>query len=520
MKNDNQDKLNSTAKLPQEGGTTSLPLPSRFAALRIEAKSCALKSARKLMLEAMQTQITRRVLVGLAITQAGIILYAFRGSELRGDEYTYVAAAQTLADVIASSGVDTFKAFEAIVGTGWFMPGMALIGAPLFAAFPDAPNWLIFAWMGLVNGTLFTGLLVALRPVLGRRSRSLLLLFPLLAPLWVAGALSFLPDLPAGLLATIAMALAWRISCAMLADKDVSLSLLAAFEACLIVALYLRGPTIAVALVLHSILFAIALSRRVNRLRAAVWIAAGFATFSAALAPWSIAVSSHFDHPVLTTTNFPLVLADGFGDPEKTCFGPCGPGYDIIPAARFAEQRAAETGANALAIQREMMEASLEGMDLRSYFAQVREHFGRFLLDPGGRLRARLDKSFAIPEDVRGEVYLVALVPTLALYIPSLLALLIANLVVIRSSDGLALQAVLIKGVTACLFLQPFFHKSSGRYWIAFAAIATWAAVLLWAAWLERRQTLPKRAMPRWLDAMQAIYTVGFTLLGTAILLA
>ena len=93
---------------------------------------------------------------------------------------------------------------------------------------------------------------------------------------------------------------------------------------------------------------------------------------------------------MITTTNFPLVLADSFGDPGKTCFGPCAEGVDIWPAWEFAQERAAATGENALTIQQQMMAASLDGLTLRSYLRQARGHVADHVFDPAGWVRAQM----------------------------------------------------------------------------------------------------------------------------------
>lgn len=455
-------------------------------------------------------------LLAIAIGGAALVLFALRASEWTGDEVTYARRAAALADWATGRGSDA-GVFGAVIGRGWFMPGMAALGAPLFIVFPNAPNWLAALYIGAVNAALFAGFVRTVAPVVGERWRWFLV-FPLLAPLWWVGAFAFLPDLPAGLLLAIAMALAWRAAMQLLAGDTPSWRLVVALELCLIAALYLRGPMLVAALGLNAILIALALPR----LRAAIRPAAGLALFIAALTPWSIVASGHFGAPVITTTNFPLVIADGFGDPARTCFGPCPPGRDIVPAWQFAQERAQATGEHPFVVQQAMMRASLEGVTVRRYLQNVRGAFGRFLGDPGGWLAKKLRLSFAVPPDWKPVVQTLALAVTWLLYAPFMLALLVTNALPVRSSDSLAVQSVLIKGMTACLFLQPFLHKSSGRYWIGFAVLGTWAALVLAAWWRERGLSLvrPDRAMPRWLDVMQVVYGTGFVTLTLAILLA
>lgn len=459
-------------------------------------------------------------LIACALAGGVLLLFAFRASELRGDEVTYATNARILANALTGRGGDGASALAQIIGTGWFMPGMAIIGSPLYAMWPAAPNVMAYAWIGAINAGLLALAIRALVPVIGPCWR-LLLLFPLLAPLWQAGALWFLPDLPAGMLLTIAMALAWQIGMAMLTGEPPGWRKLLAFEACLIAALYLRGPMLVASLGLHAILLAVALGMAGQRWRLSGPILAGLIAFGAALSPWSITVSRHFDYPIVTTTNFALVIADGFGDPDRLCGGPCGAGADIVPAWEYSLQQAARQGRHPFDLQRTMMAASLEGLTVRGYLAEVRRHFGAFLFAPDERLRIRLGLSFAVPREHRATFLHAALIATLVLYIPFLAALLAANVVPVVRNDALALQSILIKGMTACLFLQPFLHKSSGRYWIALCAMAAWSAALLWRAWQGWAAPVAKdRALPRWLDAMQVFYGIGFAATGAAILLA
>ncbi len=448
-----------------------------------------------------------------------LILLAMRATEMTGDEVLYAANARALGRWLAGDGASAGAVFAEIAGRGWFMPGMALLGAPLFAVLPDAPNWLAFAWIGAVNGVLLAALLHLIAPIIGARYSRLFLLFPALAPLWLVGAISFLPDLPAGLLLTIAMTLAFRIGLSLLSGGRPQWRLIAGLQACLLAALYLRGPVLIAATGLNLILLALALSLPQQRCMAAR-IAAGMLMLAAGLAPWSIAVSRHFEAPVVTTTNFPLVIADGFGERDRICFGPCKDGVDIIPAWEFAETHARAAGVHPFAVQRAMMSFALEGIGPRDYLVKVRDNFGRFLFAPANWLRQKMRLSFAVPQHLRATLTMLALVPTLVLYLPFLTALIALNVLPVRRSDSLTLQAIIIKGMTACLFLQPFLHKSSARYWIGFAAMATWAAIVLWQARREGPDNAGTRRMPRWLDHMQAAYGAGFALVAAAILLA
>jgi len=444
----------------------------------------------------------------------------FANSNLRGDEYTYVAGARALGDALIGRQPAGFDLAGQLIGTGWFMPGAYLLGTPLFMAVPDASLALVRSWMLLVNGVLFLGVVALARRHVGQGLAMVLLAFPGLAPLWHVSAAMHLPDLPAGLLGFAAMLLAVPLARQMLHGEALAWRGLLAMELCLLAALYLRGPMLAVVLALNCVLLALGLGSRARRWQYGGRILGGLALVMAGLLPWSLAVSAHFDKPVLTTTNVPLVLADSFGDPSRTCFGPCEPGIDIVPAWEFARETAQAQQRNPLDVEREMMWYSIAGLTPRSYFAQAREHVGRFVLDPGGWLRNLLTMSYGIPPELRAPLYQLLLAITLVTYVPFMLMLLAANLLLFRQNDSLRVQAMLVKGVTACLSLQPFVHKSSARYWVALAPLAAWSAVLLWQSRASRAPAVVASAVPRWLDTMQVLYSAGLCVVIAALLLA
>jgi len=446
----------------------------------------------------------------------------FFNSNLRGDEYTYVAGARALADAVMGRQPAGFDLAGQLIGTGWFMPGAYLLGTPLFMAMPDASFGLVRTWMLLVNGVLFLGVLALVRRHMGQPLAMVLLVFPGMAPLWHVSAAMHLPDLPAGLLALAAMVLAVPLAGQILRGEQLPWRRLLAMELCLLAALYLRGPMLTVVLALNCPLLVLGLASAKRRWHYGGRVLAGLALVMAGLLPWSLTVSAHFGKPVLTTTNVPLVFADGFGDPARTCFGPCQPGIDIVPAWEFARETAQAQQRNPLDVEREMMRYSIAGLTPRSYFAQAREHVGRFVLDPGGWLRNLMTMSYGIPPDLRQPIYRLLLALTLATYVPFMLMLLASNLLLFRQNDSLRVQAMLVKGVTACLCLQPFVHKSSARYWVALAPLAAWSAVLSWQAWIARPQPAAagRSMVPRWLDAMQLLYAAVLCAVIAALVLA
>ncbi len=453
----------------------------------------------------------------LVVVAALLALLAIQQTDFRGDEYTYVDGARALGAALAGRGSWNVALTE-LIGTGWFMPGAAVMLAPLFAIVPDAGFLAVRGWMLALNLLLLVAALACFRGLPVRWSTALLLTCPALVAAWHFAAASVLPDVPAGLLSAIALVLAYRIGMGLLAGEAPSLKLLALMELALVAGLYLRGPVIVLVAAVHAVLLVLAFVSAREKVRSSGLLVAGLTAVALALLPWSIAASRHFDARVITTTNFPLVLADSFGDPEKTCFGPCADGVDIWPAWEFAQERAAATGENALTIQREMMAASLDGLTLRSYLQQAREHVADHLFDPAGWVRAQMPVSYRIPPDLRESFLTAITVLSWIIYLPFLLALLAGNLLVARSSDSARLQSVLIKSATFAMMLQPFMHKSGPRYWVMLAPLMAWSVMLL--AEMRQGEQSTSGHWPGWLDHMQRAYAAGFVLLAAALLLA
>lgn len=448
---------------------------------------------------------------------AGLLLIAMRHTDWRGDEYTYHDCAVVVGNVLAGRTADLAGALQAVIGTGWFMGGICALAAPPLAGDPQMPYWALRGWMWLTSMALFALLAVGAVRRWGRWAAVTLLIFPGIAPLWQLSAQMLLPDLPAGLLVALATLLAIEAGAGLLRGETPGWHRLLAVQACLIAALYLRGPTLLCAVALNGGLLVLALTGRNRRSATRVLLAA--LVVPMLLAPWSLAVSRQFDAPVLTTTNVPLVLADTFGDPARTCRGPCperGWG-DIWPAWYWGQAEAKRTGRNALAVEREMSVRSLAGLTATGYLARVRANVGRYMFDPGETLRTQMPYAHAIPAGLRGPFYSLMVALTLALYVPFTLALLAANVLPLGRTADDQIAALSLKLVSACLFMQPFVHKSSGRYWTMFAPFAALAVVLLVR---QRRHAPLGPAGPAWLGQVQIAYGMAFVTMAAAITLA
>lgn len=449
---------------------------------------------------------------------AALLLFAMRHTDWRGDEYTYHACAVAVGNVLAGRTTDVAGALQSVIGTGWFMGGICVAAAPPLAVDPQMPYWVVRGWMWLASMSLLVLLTWWVAQWWGSWAAATLLVFPAISPLWQLTALMLLPDLPAGLSVALATLLSIEAGTSLLRGDMPGWRRLLAVQACLILAIYLRGPALLCAVALNGGLLVLALAGRSRRATTRVILAA--LLIPVLLAPWSLAVSRQFDSPVLTTTNVPLVLADTFGDPARTCRGLCGEGADIWPAWHWGQAEAQRTGRNALAVERAMSARSLAGLTLADYLAKVRANVERYMFDPGETLRTQMPFAYAIPAWLRGPFYNLMVALTLALYVPFTLALLVANVLPLGRTAHDQVAALLLKAVSACLFLQPFVHKSSGRYWSVFAPFAALAMVLLARQWRHVPARSAGPAGPGWLGQVQFAYGVAFVALVAAIALA
>lgn len=460
------------------------------------------------------------VLLAAALTQV-----ALRNTNLRGDEFTYAAGAAALGDALR--GRQSWSAaLDTLLGTGWFMPGASLLAAPLYAVI-DMPGFAALrTWMALLSLVMLGFTARAMARTLGDHAGIALLICPGLVGAAHIAMFAVLPDVAAGMAMTLALLAAYSIALGLAAGARPCWRDMAMLEAALIAALYMRGPMLLTAIVIHAVLATVALCAGRQRARNAVRIAIGLATFAVLLAPWSMASTQRFGQPIITTTNFPLVIADSFGNPDKTCFGPCGNGYDIWPAWHFAQGRAAQTGRNPLDVQREMMASSLEGMTPIVYLRKAKAHFSTFLFDRTGLLADMLPQAFGLPRGLRAPLLAAVGVLSAVMFAPFLIALFVVNLGFFRSSTPARLQSVLLKAATASMFIQPFVHKTSARYWTTFAPLAAWSAVLLWQCWKRSGTsaaslgdaTAAPTLLHRILDIVQASYVAIFAITGLTLL--
>ncbi|WP_235739180.1 hypothetical protein [Nocardioides alcanivorans] len=149
-----------------------------------------------------------QLLLGLLLAHVLVKLAVYpyvMHAELIGDETSYVnggrALSNALRDLVAFNGFDTEELSRNVVSSGWFMPGMMFLCAPLFVVFPDAPIELIRGYLGVVSLLLSIGAVLAVRRTFGIRYAIGLAVFPGLVPMWSSFTYSAWGDLTAGIVA-------------------------------------------------------------------------------------------------------------------------------------------------------------------------------------------------------------------------------------------------------------------------------------------------------------------------------
>ncbi|HYG94478.1 MAG TPA: hypothetical protein VD859_12930 [Nocardioides sp.] len=398
------------------------------------------------------------------------------------DEQAYLdggrALSNLLRDVFASTSPDTAELERNVVASGWFMPGMSVLLAPLFVVVPEAPDWLVRVYLGGASLLVLLWVVRAVRRRLGSSYAALVVLFPGLVPSWVVLSYSAYGDALAGLLLAVlaahvlAMLRDFRTGRGPGVAEGIQLGLIS------IAVLYLRSSASTAIVALGLVVLAIGLPLVRGRQRwrtAGVLVLAGL-VFAALLAPWSVFASRTLDDRVLTTTSVPVSLANTFGErgplfsiddsspPKTICFGPCDPDSTLwFAPLRYARELSRATGVSEVEASQAMSDWSLRDLTSTDYARQVLHNLGAYTLVPA---------NFAFhlgPEEGHGPAgrvgqFLAAGV-TYLLYLPVLVLALSGLLTVQRRSLQAQVLDVVVKLGLGALLVQPFVHVAGSRYW-------------------------------------------------------
>lgn len=444
-------------------------------------------------------------------------------AHLIGDETSYVnggrAFSNAVRDLVSFSGFDTAELQRNVISSGWFMPGMMLLLAPLFVVDPDASVATIRAYLGVCSSVLFLLAVLSVRRRLGMRYAVALLIFPGLVPMWLLFSFAAWGDLTAGLLIIfflarlIPMLNRVRHGHAPSLREGLVLGLLA------IVVVYFRSSAavLAVGLCLVAGLIIVLVLRGRERWRGMFAMVLAGGAFLVVLAPWSIAATNTLESRVLTTTSVANGTANTFGNRAEVCFGPCDPDSTLwFAPVRYSREVARATGLGEVEVQDQMSAYARRNVTAESYSAQVLTNTGSYLFKPAG---------FAIhiqpPNSGESPAYWAIAISTSLMFFPVLLGAAAMMVFVFRTSFANRFTSLALKLAIGSLLLQPFLHVAGARYWTTSAPLMALATVLLIGELLARRRGVwpvvnpdpggraSDYAIARWLDRSQALLALG-----------
>ncbi|WP_110205122.1 hypothetical protein [Nocardioides daejeonensis] len=469
-----------------------------------------------------------QLLVGLLLAHVLIKLAVYpqvMHAELIGDETSYVnggrALSNALRDLVGFRALDTAELSRNVVSSGWFMPGMMFLCAPLFVVDPDASLQMIRGYLGVVSLLLSVGAVLAVRRTFGVRYAVGLAIFPGLVPMWSSFSYAAWGDLTAGIMVLWFLCLLVPVLRRVRQGVPPTWSEGARLGLLAILVVYFRSSAsvLSVGLCLVVGLAILFLLRGRARLQgfAAMVLAGG--VFLAVLAPWSITASKALDDRVITTTTVGTVRANTFGDRSQLCFGPCDPTSTIwFTPVRYAREVSRATGVGEVEMLNQMSEYARRDVTAHSYARDVFTNTKAYLFKPGG---------FAIhlqpPNAGKDAAYWAIAGTTTVMFYAVLLLVLAMMLTVFRASFENRWSAIVIKLGIGALLLQPFVHIAGARYWTTAAPMFGLGCVLLVGEWRSRRRgqveelvDLPDYSGPgavttaRWLDRVQWLLVAGF----------
>jgi len=426
-------------------------------------------------LDRLRTRLPRpEILLGwLVVAHVVLKILIFplvMSSPPHGDEQAYLnggmALSNTLRDLGAFTTPDWAELDRNLVASGWFMPGMSIVVAPLYLVFPDAGPGLVRGYIGLFSLILFVAVLRHVARTLGPRWACVLAVFPGLVPMYVVFSYGAWGDLYAGLflllvvLRLIEMFRGLREGRPPTVREGLMLGLLS------IVTLYLRSSTsiLLAGLGVVTLVAALVMLRGRARWRAVGSAAVAGVLFVVLLAPWSVYASEVLGGRVLTTTTLPTVKANTFGDREQVCFGECDPGSTLwFRPLRYAREVGRATDTSEVDVLKVMSSYALHDVTVGGYLDQVDHNLAAYSLQPAVFMH------HLKPVDGRSAVGTVGSwgvrLSTWIMYFPVLLLVAASLVTVARRSLEARLLDVLVKLSLGGLLVQPFVHIAGGRYW-------------------------------------------------------
>ena len=441
-----------------------------------------------------------------------------------GDESAYLnggrALSNLLRDTFAFTSPDSAELERNVVASGWFMPGMPVLIAPVYLVFPDAPIWLVRGYLGLVTLILFITVLRSVSRRIGPGWACVLAVFPGLVPSYVVFTYGAWGDLCAGLVLVllvvhvVEMFRGFRRGEAPGLKEGLVLGLLA------IAVLYLRSSTAVLLGVLGvmTLVTALILLRGRVRVRALGSAVLAGVVFLLLLAPWSLFASKALEGRVITTTTVPTVMANTFGDRGEICFGPCDPdSTQWFRPLRYAREVGRSTDTSEVDVLKVMSDYALRDLSVPHYLDQVVHNIGAYALQPNNFT------GYLAPPEGRGTLgrvgELTSDTVTWVMYAPLILIGAASLLFQARRSLEARVLDVLTKLALGSLLVQPFVHIAGARYWTTAGPMFAIAAF----SFLRERQlaraegtappdgvvTTTDATVVRWLGRVQVLLSVA-----------
>ena len=372
---------------------------------------------------------------------------------------------------------------DAIVHNGWFLPGMSVLLVPVHLTHPNPGVVPIRLYICLIHAVLLVLAIRSTYKTFGVWPARALLVFPVAHATWQQFFATIWADLAGGLVLVVAVSLSTRIFRSIVNARTFDSRAFAKLVIVFIVMIYLRGSLLLVVLLLLAMLLVAAFLHLPMRRLMSLWLSVigGAVLIAVCLSPWSLAVSQKFGGVVLTSTSPTLGFAVTFGDPDTLCFGPCPEGIVWQKAFEAIDERARFTGQSFMKTQSEMAHSATENLTITEYFSIVRQNFRRFIGNPRGF------SMFRFSETIQNEQYQVWADKIHDLFAPfyqalfylALVGLFVGNLWVFRTQTN-AINGLVFRAVSLCLFVQPFVHVAHERYWPTYAPLAAVVAVFVW----------------------------------------
>ncbi|NPC96804.1 hypothetical protein [Nocardioides sp. zg-DK7169] len=470
-----------------------------------------------------------QVLLGLVVAHLVLKLVVYlqvAGGQLVGDESSYVNGAMSLSnllrDAVTLTPPDLAEVERNVVGSGWFMPGMSLLLAPLYLVVPDADVAVLRAYLAVVTSVVFLLTVLRVRRVLGVRYAAALLVVPGLVPTWAAFSMAAWGDLFAGVLVVLLLMELVVLSRRLRRGEAPSLGEGFRLGLVAIAVVYFRSSTslLVAGLGVVALVAAVSLLRGAERRRAVVAAGVGALTFVGLLLPWSVAASATLGGRVMTTTSVPTVLANTFGDREQVCFGPCDPGSTAwFSPLRYSRETARATGLSEMDVATQMSAYARQDVTASSYAEDVLDNLHAYVREPerfSSYLRPDAERADAgglattLDALTRGLVWAAFAVGVATI------------LLVLRRRREAQVVSVLLTLSFGALLTQPFVHIAGPRYWTTAAPVLGLAAALLVTQVLARRAVdapLGARdaALGTWLTRVQVLLAVGAVLVAICV---